>query len=822
MQYVEDGQNVSPALLWFHGEITRDEANNIINSYEYKHDGLFIVRYSSASKLYVLSILCKEQLLHYQIQHSNGVFFIDSGTQFSSLTELIEHYQKSDDGLPTRLVGFCKGMLAPISVLKRENTKLHKAAGKNQTSTVQKIIESQTIDAKSGVLNCKNLEGYTPLHIAIIKGHLEVVKLLIKNGANIELNDDASNSSLYLAVIYSRVQIVKFLLKKLSLESITRISKNSDTGWSVLHEAASRDQATVLQLLLEAGLPAYPQNDDKNTPADLATSAGNKGIVSYLEKAVANPKFPVEFSSRDFVHLNIDRKTGAKILSGSPDGTFLTRKSQRVKGVHVLSMIHSNKDYHYEINNRNDRFWFIDDGPMWDSLDSLVGYYCAFADGLICKLTKPCAKSNFSSQISGGSVRSLSSTVCPSPLLPGPSNSRVPLQPPPQPETFQQLMPVQQMSGSRQAMRPPRAPTTSAHCLTSLMAIPQSSLQKVRKLGEGEFGVVLEGIYTSTDGSKRPVAIKTLRADSVMAGTQDFMREAEVMHRLVHPNIVALIGICREPSLMLVQELVRYGALLKYLKERQDKIAVGHQMTWSAQIAAGMSYLEDQKFVHRDLAARNILVAAPDTVKISDFGLSRAIKAESATYQAHKGGKWPVKWYAPESTLYGTFSSRSDVWSYGVTLWEIFTLGDMPYGEMTSQAVLEMLEQREERLAKPARCPDDVYSVMMQCWQYEPAHRPAFQQLHQHFMNTSTHAVNSVSHPAVSEPPPPMAGRHPQQSVMRGMQGIPPHSGALPPPSGAPPLLTGAPPILGAPPHPSLQRPMRGRVVPPPPSHRRM
>ncbi|KAL5246929.1 hypothetical protein ACHWQZ_G018962 [Mnemiopsis leidyi] len=808
MQYVEDGQNVSPALLWFHGEITRDEANNIINSYEYKHDGLFIVRYSSASKLYVLSILNKEQLLHYQIQHSNGVFFIDSGTQFSSLTELIEHYRRSDDGLPTRLVGFCRGMLAPISVLKRENTKLHKAASKNQTSTVQKIIESQTIDAKCVLLNCKNLEGYTPLHIAIIKGNLEVVKLLIKSGANIELNDDASNSSLYLSVIYGRVQIVKFLLKKLSLESITRISKNSDTGWSVLHEAASRDHSTVLQLLLEAGLPAYPQNDDKNTPADLANSAGNKGIVALLEKAVANPKFSVDFSSREFMHLNIDRKAAAKLLSGSPDGTFLTRKSQRVKGVHVLSMIHGNKDFHYEINNRNDRFWFIDDGPMWDSLESLVGYYSAFSDGLICKLTKPCAKSNFNAQ-STGSVRSLASSHCPSPLLPGPSNSRIPPQPPPppQPETFEQLMPVQQMSVPRQVMRMPRP-------LSSLMGIPHSSLQKVRKLGEGEFGVVLEGIYTSSDGSKRPVAIKTLRKDSVMAGTQDFMREAEVMHRLVHANIVELIGICEEPSLMLVQELVRYGALLKYLKDRRDKIAVAHQMTWSAQIAAGMSYLEAQKFVHRDLAARNILVAAPDTVKISDFGLSRAIKAESATYQAHKGGKWPVKWYAPESTLYGTFSSASDVWSYGVTLWEIFTKGEMPYGEMTSQAVLEMLEQREERLAKPARCPDDVYSVMMQCWQYEPFHRPSFHQLHQHFMN-NTHAANNTPHPSVGEPHPSMTGRHSQPSSMRGLPAIPPPTGP-PPPTGAPP------PISGAAPHPNLQHAMRGRVVPPPPTHRRM
>eukprot|EP00116_Pleurobrachia_bachei_P014716 sb/3474978/ len=121
--------------------------------------------------------------------------------------------------------------------------------------------------------------------------------------------------------------------------------------------------------------------------------------------------------------------------------------------------------------------------------------------------------------------------------------------------------------------------------LNSPMIIPITSLQKSKVLGEGEYGVVLEGIYTNIEGLKKPVAIKTLRADSVQAGTHDFMREAEVMHRLRHPNIVSLIGICKEPSLMLVQELVRYGALIKYLKEKRDQIAVGHQRTWSAQVS---------------------------------------------------------------------------------------------------------------------------------------------------------------------------------------------------------------------------------------------
>jgi len=234
---------------------------------------------------------------------------------------------------------------------------------------------------------------------------------------------------------------------------------------------------------------------------------------------------------------------------------------------------------------------------------------------------------------------------------------------------------------------------------------------------------------------------------------------------------------------MLVQELVRYGALLNYLCNKRDSVALSHQMNWGSQIAAGMCYLEGKKFVHRDLAARNILVAAPDMVKISDFGLSRAIKAESEIYQACRGGRWPVKWYAPESTLYGTFSSASDVWSYGVTLWEIFTLGEMPYGDMSGQEVLEMLDQKGERLAKPAHCPDDVYKVMLQCWQYEPSQRPTFRRLHELFdKGNKLYIPDQRKQSAQGFPPPPHLPPPPQHGAP--MMAYPP----------GPPRVPGPPP----------------------------
>lgn len=146
----------------------------------------------------------------------------------------------------------------------------------------------------------------------------------------------------------------------------------------------------------------------------------------------------------------------------------------------------------------------------------------------------------------------------------------------------------------------------------------------------------------------------------------------------------------------------------------------------------GMHYLESHHFVHRDLAARNILLATKNQAKISDFGLSRALCTGNDYYQASQGGKWPIKWYAPESFNYGTFSHASDVWSFGVTLWEMFSYGKAPYGEMKGVDVIKLVEIGQ-RLPQPDQCPDHVSRVMENCWNYNPKDRPTFRHLMQIF-----------------------------------------------------------------------------------------
>lgn len=145
-----------------------------------------------------------------------------------------------------------------------------------------------------------------------------------------------------------------------------------------------------------------------------------------------------------------------------------------------------------------------------------------------------------------------------------------------------------------------------------------------------------------------------------------------------------------------------------------------------------MNYLESKHFVHRDLAARNILVMSRQQVKISDFGLSRALGADDDYYQAKEGGRWPIKWYPPECTIFGTFSHAGDVWSFGVTLWEMYTFGETPYGDIEQKELIPFLEGGG-RLRQPDLCPPHIFEIMQGCWNFNPKHRPTFRYLTQFF-----------------------------------------------------------------------------------------
>lgn len=212
------------------------------------------------------------------------------------------------------------------------------------------------------------------------------------------------------------------------------------------------------------------------------------------------------------------------------------------------------------------------------------------------------------------------------------------------------------------------------------------------------------------------------------------MREADIMGTLNNPCILRIYGLVQDKScLMMVQELM-ICSILEKLWNSANEVTENHLKLWSSQIALGMQHMEEQKIVHRDLAARNVLLASMSQIKISDFGLSRSTDAFTNAYTQTTEGKIPIKWYSPESIEHLKFTSKSDVWSYGITLWEMFSYGDQPYGNMNGSEVY-MYIQSGQRLQRPPLCPKNTYKCMLKCWEWEEEKRPTFRELNQFFQN---------------------------------------------------------------------------------------
>lgn len=277
-----------------------------------------------------------------------------------------------------------------------------------------------------------------------------------------------------------------------------------------------------------------------------------------------------------------------------------------------------------------------------------------------------------------------------------------------------------------------------------------SSIRFLEELGEGAFGKVYRGELVMPQGAVIPIAIKTLKEDATSKTRNDFQREADLMTDLQHPNIVCLLGVCfRDEPLSMLFEFMSEGDLHEFLISHSPRSDIpqnhptgGHGkkvldlndfLHISTQIAAGMEYLSSHHYVHRDLAARNCLVGDHLTVKISDFGLSRDIYA-SDYYRVQSKSLLPVRWMPPESILYGKFTSESDIWSFGVVLWEVFSFGHQPYYGYSNQEVIDMIRSRH-LLPCPEDCPPHIYSLMVETWHELPNKRPSFAELHTRLRN---------------------------------------------------------------------------------------
>ncbi|KAL0978362.1 hypothetical protein UPYG_G00169500 [Umbra pygmaea] len=259
-----------------------------------------------------------------------------------------------------------------------------------------------------------------------------------------------------------------------------------------------------------------------------------------------------------------------------------------------------------------------------------------------------------------------------------------------------------------------------------------TELRKIKLLGSGVFGSVHKGIWIPEgDTVKIPVAIKTISDRTGRQTFHEITDHMSAMGSLDHPYIVRLLGICPGVSLQLVTQLSAQGSLLEHIRQHRDRLDPQRLLNWCVQIAKGMHYLEENRMVHRNLAARNVLLKSDYIVQISDYGITDLLYRDDKKY-FYNEHKAPIKWMALESILFRRYTHQSDVWSYGVTVWEMMSYGVEPYSTMRPQEVPDLLE-KGERLSQPHICTIDVYMVMVKCWMIDENVRPTFKELANEF-----------------------------------------------------------------------------------------
>ncbi|XP_053372311.1 tyrosine-protein kinase fynb isoform X3 [Clarias gariepinus] len=405
------------------------------------------------------------------------------------------------------------------------------------------------------------------------------------------------------------------------------------------------------------------------------------------------------------------------LSTGNQRGSYLIRESETTKGAFSLSI----RDWdeakgehvkHYKIRKLDSGGYYITTRSQFQTLQQLVQHYSERAAGLCFRLIGPCHK---------GMPRLTDLSIKTKDVW----------------EILRESLQLIKRLGNGQfgEVWMVHADGLCYH-LTSVCVnntpetvglthdtweIARDSLQLNVKLGAGCFA----DVWCGTWNGNTQVAVKTLKPGTM--SPESFLEEAQIMKNLRHDKLVQLYAVVSEEPIYIVTEYMSKGSLLEFLKDGEGRaLKLPNLVDMASQVAGGMAYIERMNYIHRDLRAANILVGENLVCKIADFGLARLI--EDNEYTARQGAKFPIKWTAPEAALYGKFTIKSDVWSFGILLTELVTKGRVPYPGMNNREVLEQVD-RGYRMQCPLGCPSSLYELMLQCWKQNSEERHTFEYL---------------------------------------------------------------------------------------------